>query len=273
MLNNRRRILRQSFIGGIFTGRSTRDQTAVPFRSTLGLDFRLATSTFRGRQNLEASGFISATSLTGGKSGDNVAYGGRVNYPNDLHEASMAFMEVGRNVRSFEVYATLLRPLRHCAGSLGDAGGFSFFPSKNFGALGDAGAVTTDEDALAEAVVLYEGAKVNINHVPYKGSGQATQDLVGGQVKTFHPAVYAGIPAANSAFAITTAIITAIRPGSKVTLTVWRKGAQRDVGVTVADAALPEREPHPAMFDGFRAFLSALGHPGRPRPGSRRTCR
>ena len=32
----------------------------------------------------------------------------------------------------------------------------------------------------------------------------------------------------------------------------------------VADSALPEREPHPAMFDGFRAFLGALGHPGWP---------
>jgi DNA repair protein RecO (recombination protein O) len=32
----------------------------------------------------------------------------------------------------------------------------------------------------------------------------------------------------------------------------------------VADAALPEREPHPAMYDGFRAFLGALGHPGWP---------
>ena len=30
------------------------------------------------------------------------------------------------------------------------------------------------------------------------------------------------------------------------------------------DAALPEREPHPAMFDGFRAFLGALGHEGWP---------
>ena len=32
----------------------------------------------------------------------------------------------------------------------------------------------------------------------------------------------------------------------------------------VIDAALPEREPHPAMFDGCLAFLSALGHLGWP---------
>ncbi len=37
-------------------------------------------------------------------------------------------------------------------GSLGNAAGFSFYPGKNLGALGDAGAVTTDDDALADRI-------------------------------------------------------------------------------------------------------------------------
>jgi dTDP-4-amino-4,6-dideoxygalactose transaminase len=38
------------------------------------------------------------------------------------------------------------------AGNLGDAAGFSFYPGKNLGALGDAGAVTTNDEALAKMI-------------------------------------------------------------------------------------------------------------------------
>jgi dTDP-4-amino-4,6-dideoxygalactose transaminase len=38
------------------------------------------------------------------------------------------------------------------AGALGDAAGHSFYPTKNLGALGDGGAITTDDDELADKV-------------------------------------------------------------------------------------------------------------------------
>jgi dTDP-4-amino-4,6-dideoxygalactose transaminase len=51
-------------------------------------------------------------------------------------------------------------------GGLGDAAAFSFYPGKNLGALGDAGAVTTDDDALAERLRMLRnyGSRVKYHH-------------------------------------------------------------------------------------------------------------
>jgi dTDP-4-amino-4,6-dideoxygalactose transaminase len=52
------------------------------------------------------------------------------------------------------------------AGSLGDAAGFSFYPGKNLGAYGDGGAITTNDDALAERLRLLRnwGSRKKYHH-------------------------------------------------------------------------------------------------------------
>ena len=44
------------------------------------------------------------------------------------------------------------KPATHKAGNLSDAAAFSFYPGKNLGALGDAGAITTNDDGLAKVL-------------------------------------------------------------------------------------------------------------------------
>ncbi|MEC5388198.1 DegT/DnrJ/EryC1/StrS family aminotransferase [Uliginosibacterium sp. H3] len=51
-------------------------------------------------------------------------------------------------------------------GGLGDAAAFSFYPTKNLGALGDGGAVTTNDPAIAEGIRLLRnyGSRVKYQH-------------------------------------------------------------------------------------------------------------
>lgn len=60
------------------------------------------------------------------------------------------------------------------AGSLGDAAGFSFYPGKNLGALGEGGAVTTNDAACARTVKLLRehGSEVKYHHLIEGANGR-----------------------------------------------------------------------------------------------------
>ncbi|MDA9589742.1 DegT/DnrJ/EryC1/StrS family aminotransferase [Opitutales bacterium] len=63
-------------------------------------------------------------------------------------------------------------------GSLGDAAGFSFYPGKNLGALGDGGAVTTNDDALAEVIrALRNYGSHEKYHNKYKGMNSRLDEI------------------------------------------------------------------------------------------------
>ena len=64
------------------------------------------------------------------------------------------------------------------AGALGNAAGVSFYPSKNLGALADAGAVTTNDDALADKIrhLRNYGSKVRYRH-EYVGLNSRLSEL------------------------------------------------------------------------------------------------
>lgn len=64
------------------------------------------------------------------------------------------------------------------SGNLGDAAGFSFYPGKNLGALGDSGAVTTKDAELAKAVRIlanYGSAQKYVNQ--YQGLNSRMDEI------------------------------------------------------------------------------------------------
>jgi dTDP-4-amino-4,6-dideoxygalactose transaminase len=64
------------------------------------------------------------------------------------------------------------------AGNLGSAAAFSFYPGKNLGALGDGGAVTTNDDELAQTIsVLRNYGSDKKYHNRYKGFNSRLDEL------------------------------------------------------------------------------------------------
>lgn len=63
-------------------------------------------------------------------------------------------------------------------GNLGDAAGFSFYPGKNLGAMGDGGAVTTNDSALFEKIkaLANYGSDRKYHHI-YKGVNSRLDEL------------------------------------------------------------------------------------------------
>lgn len=64
------------------------------------------------------------------------------------------------------------------AGNLGYAAGFSFYPGKNLGALGDGGAVTTNDETLAEKIQMLGnyGSDYKYHHI-YAGMNSRLDEL------------------------------------------------------------------------------------------------
>jgi len=66
---------------------------------------------------------------------------------------------------------------RRC-GNLGDASGFSFYPGKNLGCLGDGGAITTNDDGLAAKIraIRNYGSDYKYHHI-YKGTNSRLDEV------------------------------------------------------------------------------------------------
>ena len=63
-------------------------------------------------------------------------------------------------------------------GNLGDASGFSFYPGKNLGCLGDGGAVTTNDDELAVKVRALRNYGSDVKyHFPYQGTNSRLDEI------------------------------------------------------------------------------------------------
>jgi hypothetical protein len=92
----KRNLFEQSYVGAIFTAGNPSPGTSA---ETYGVDARLATSRFLGRQNNFVVDGFAVRGATGPRSSDDWSYGFSAAYPNDKFDAQVAFREIQRNFR------------------------------------------------------------------------------------------------------------------------------------------------------------------------------
>jgi dTDP-3-amino-3,4,6-trideoxy-alpha-D-glucose transaminase len=124
-------------------------------------------------------------------------------------------------------------------GGLGDAAAFSFYPSKNLGALGDGGAVVTDDDELADRVRLLRNyGSRNRRQIEAEGTNSRLAELQAAVLRAKLP----GLDAGNAARADLAAL--------------YRRGLAGETAISLPSTQ-PEAEPVWHLF--------AIGHPERDR--------
>lgn len=98
--------------------------------------------------------------------------------PADMDKINALATKYGLRVLEDAAQAHGARHKGRRVGSLGDAAGFSFYPGKNLGALGDGGAITTNDDALAARLrVLRNYGSERKYHNELKGFNSRLDEL------------------------------------------------------------------------------------------------
>lgn len=98
--------------------------------------------------------------------------------PADMDPINIIALRYGLKVIEDAAQAHGARYKGRRTGSLGNAAGFSFYPGKNLGALGDGGAVTTNDEALAEQLRILRnyGSRIKYSNV-LKGYNSRLDEL------------------------------------------------------------------------------------------------
>src|SRR5688500_13878602 len=92
VLRGKHHMFQQSYVGALYTGRHT-PESSLDTRHTIGADFLLATSAFRGDKNIGLGGFFLNTSNRRA-TGPSHAYGLLLEYPNDPWSGGLLYREI-----------------------------------------------------------------------------------------------------------------------------------------------------------------------------------